>query len=73
MNWQERISVDPAIPVGKPVIKGTRVAVEFIIDLMALGWSESEILRKHPGLTREDTQACLHYASAGASSLRNPK
>ena len=64
MNWQERITVDPAILVGKPVIKGTRLAVEFVIDLLAQGWSESEILRNYPGLTREDIQACLRYVSA---------
>ncbi len=64
MSWQGRIIVDPAILVGKPVIKGTRLAVEFIIELLAQGWSESEILRNYPGLTREDIQACLSYASA---------
>lgn len=64
MNWQERIIVDPDILVGKPVVKGTRLAVEFIIDLMAQGWSEAEILRNYPGLIQADVQACLSYASA---------
>ena len=64
MDWQERIVIDPDILVGKPVIRGTRLAVEFIIDLMAQGWSEVDILRNYPGLTREDIQACLSYASA---------
>ncbi len=63
MNWQDRIVADPKILVGKPVIKGTRLAVEFIIDLLAQGWTEAEILRNYPGLTREDIQACLQYAS----------
>jgi uncharacterized protein (DUF433 family) len=63
MNWQDRIVADPKILVGKPVIKGTRLAVEFIIDLLAQGWTEMEILRNYPGLTREDIQACLQYAS----------
>jgi uncharacterized protein (DUF433 family) len=63
MNWQDPIIVDPKILVGKPVIKGTRLAVEFIIDLLAQGWTEGEILRNYPGLTREDIQACLRYAS----------
>jgi uncharacterized protein (DUF433 family) len=62
MPWQERIVVDPAILVGKPVVKGTRLAVEFIIGLLAQGWSEADILRNYPGLTREDIQACLDYA-----------
>ncbi|MBI5474071.1 MAG: DUF433 domain-containing protein [Ignavibacteriae bacterium] len=63
-NWQERIIVDPAILVGKPVLKGTRLAVEFIVDLLAQGWDEAEVLRNYPGLTHEDIQACLGYASA---------
>ena len=63
MNWQERIIVDPAILVGKPVIKGTRLAVEFIVDLLAQGWSESQILESYPGVSREDILACLKYAS----------
>jgi uncharacterized protein (DUF433 family) len=50
--------------VGKPVVKGTRLAVEFIVDLLAQGWSEADILRNYPRLTREDIQACLAYAGA---------
>ncbi|MBM4254679.1 MAG: DUF433 domain-containing protein [Deltaproteobacteria bacterium] len=64
MDWQERIVVNPDILVGKPVVKGTRLAVEFIVDLLAQGWPESEILRNYPGLTRDDILACLGYASA---------
>lgn len=63
MNWQERITVDPTILVGKPIIKGTRLAVEFIVDLLAQGWSEAEILRNYPGLTHEDIRVCLRYAN----------
>jgi uncharacterized protein (DUF433 family) len=63
MDWQDHITIDPAILVGKPVIKGTRLSVEFMIDLLAQGWSESEILRNYPGLTAEDIRACLMYAS----------
>jgi uncharacterized protein (DUF433 family) len=62
MNWRDRIVVDPDFLVGKPVIKGTRLAVEFIIDLLAEGWTEAEIVGNYPGLTREDIQACLAYA-----------
>lgn len=62
MNWQDRITIDPKILVGKPVIKGTRIAVEFVIDLLAQGWPETEILRNYPGLTHEDILACLKYA-----------
>ena len=64
MKRQERIILDPTVLVGKPVIKGTRLAVEFIIELLAQGWAEPEILRNYPGLTREDIQACLSYASS---------
>ncbi len=63
MDWKERIRIDPNILVGKPVVKGTRLAVEFIVDLLAQGWSHEEILRNYPGLTTEDINACLHYAS----------
>jgi len=63
MNWHERIAIDPQVLVGKPVIRGTRIAVEFVIDLLAQGWSEEEILLNYPGLQREDIQACLSYAS----------
>ncbi len=64
MNWQERVVIDPDILVGKPVVRGTRLAVEFVIDLIAQGWPEDEILRNYPGLAHEDVQACLAYASA---------
>ena len=63
MQWQERITLDPNVLVGKPVIKGTRLAVEFIVELLAQGWTEEDILRNYPGLTTEDIRACLAYAS----------
>jgi uncharacterized protein (DUF433 family) len=63
LDWKERIIVDPKILVGKPVVKGTRLAVEFIIELMAQDWPESEILRNYPGITHEDISACLKYAT----------
>lgn len=64
MDWQNHIIVDPKILVGKPVIKGTRLAVEFIVDLLAQGWAESEILRNYPGITHEDITACLKYVKS---------
>jgi uncharacterized protein (DUF433 family) len=63
MDWRNRVIIDPEILLGKPVIKGTRLAVEFIIDLLAQGWTDADILRNYPGVTREDIQACLAYAS----------
>ncbi|MCI0332183.1 MAG: DUF433 domain-containing protein, partial [Planctomycetes bacterium] len=43
MDWQERISVDPKVLVGKPVIAGTRIAVEFVVELLAEGWTTEEV------------------------------
>ena len=63
MPWSERIVVDPGILAGKPVIRGTRLAVEFILELLAAGQSETDLLRNYPGLVREDILACLSYAS----------
>ncbi len=62
-KWTDRIVTDETILIGKPVIKGTRLAVEFIIDLLAHGWSEAEILENYPGIVIEDIRACLAYAS----------
>lgn len=61
INWREHIIIDPAVLTGKPIIKGTRLAVEFIIDLLAHNWTGSEILRNYPGRTHEDIQAYLMY------------
>jgi uncharacterized protein (DUF433 family) len=58
----DRIVLDPAILAGKPVVRGTRLSVEFIIGLMADGWAEADILANYPGLTHDDLRACLAYA-----------
>ena len=63
MNWQDRIGIDPKVLVGKPVIKGTRLAVEFIMELLAEGWSYQQILKNYPQLTEEDIRAAIHYAA----------
>jgi uncharacterized protein (DUF433 family) len=63
MNWRDRITVDPKVLVGKPVIKGTRISVEFVVELLGRGWSVEQVLREYDHLTREDIQACLAYAS----------
>ena len=60
--WNERITVDPDILVGKPIIRGTRIAVEFMLELLANGWSYEQILSNYPGIKQEDIQACLAYA-----------
>ena len=66
-----RIVIDPETLAGKPVIRGTRIAVAFILDLLAAGQSESEILANYSGLTREDILACLSYASYLAHEFKS--
>ncbi|MFO0811461.1 MAG: DUF433 domain-containing protein [Gemmataceae bacterium] len=61
-NWQGRIAVDPKVLVGKPVIRGTRLSVEFVVGLLAGRWTEAQILENYPGITAEDIVACLRYA-----------
>ena len=61
----QRIEVNPAVMVGKPVIRGTRIPVEFLVRLRAQGISEEEILEQYPLLQREDIHAALAYAAAG--------
>lgn len=66
MNDQEllkRIVCDPEIMVGKPTIKGTRLTVEFILNLLGHGSSFQEIIDEYAGLAPEDIQACLLFAS----------
>ena len=63
MDWRDRITVDPRILVGKPVVKGTRIAVEMVVDLLAAGWTHQQILDSYPTLTEDDIRACLAYAS----------
>ncbi|MGD0563502.1 MAG: DUF433 domain-containing protein [Roseiarcus sp.] len=62
------IALDPQILAGKPVIAGTRLSVEFVIGLLAEGWSEAEILANYPGLTHDHILACLAYARDALSS-----
>jgi uncharacterized protein (DUF433 family) len=57
-----RIVLAPDVLVGKPVILGTRLSVEFVIGLMADGWSEADIIRNYPGIAHDDIIACLAYA-----------
>jgi uncharacterized protein (DUF433 family) len=63
-----RITLDPQVLAGKPVIRGTRLSVEFVIGLMAEGWSEANIIANYPGITHEDIIACLAYARDALSS-----
>lgn len=65
MNWRERITSDRAILAGKPVVKGTRLSVEFLLGLFANGWSETEVLENYPSLNKEDLQAVFAFAQDG--------
>ena len=70
MNWVDRITVDEKVLVGKPIIKGTRIAVEFVIDLLGRGWTVDQILQEYDHLTAEDVQACIAYAGDVLKSER---
>jgi len=70
MNWEDRITIDPRVLTGKPVVRGTRIAVEFVVELLSEGWSEQQILDNYPGLSHEDYLACLRYASDVLKSER---
>jgi uncharacterized protein (DUF433 family) len=59
----DRIVVDPKILIGKPVVRGTRIAVELVVELLAAGWSHEQVLASYPHLSEEDIRACLAYAS----------
>lgn len=62
MDWRDRIIIDAGVLVGKPIVKGTRISVEFVIDLLARGWTVEQILKEYDHLTPEDIRACLAYA-----------
>ncbi|HET7460211.1 MAG TPA: DUF433 domain-containing protein [Longimicrobium sp.] len=62
MNWREYITADPGILVGKPTVRGTRLGVEFLLELFAEGWTSEQVLRNYPTLTPEALQAVFAYA-----------
>jgi uncharacterized protein (DUF433 family) len=68
MAEHPRIVLDGKVLAGKPVVRGTRLSVEFVIGLLADGWSEGDIQANYPGLTRDDILACLAYARDALSS-----
>ena len=71
MPWQERISVNPAVRSGKPCVQGTRITVYDVLEYLAGGMSEDQILSDFPGLTREDIRACFGFAAARERRLLN--
>ena len=61
-KWQERIELNPKVLIGKPIIKGTRLEVVFILELLAQGWTVDKILKNYPQLRKEDIMAALEYS-----------
>jgi uncharacterized protein (DUF433 family) len=62
-NWRNRITVNQDILSGKPIVKGTRLAVEFIMELLSNGWTEEKIMKNYPQLKNGDVTAVLKYAT----------
>ena len=71
MSWEERITVNPAVRSGKPCIKGTRIAVYDVLEYLAGGMTEEQILSDFPDLKREDIRASLAFAAARERRLSN--
>lgn len=69
-GWEERIAVDPEVLVGKPVIRGTRISVELVVERLSQGWGVDDLLRAYPHITRDDVLACLAYAAERLASER---
>ena len=63
MSWRDYIVADPGVLVGKPVVKGTRIAVELVLQLKARGLSDAEILEDYPRLSSQAIRACMAYAA----------
>ena len=63
MGWQEQIHSDPKILGGKPVVKGTRLSVEFILELFAAGWTEDQVFEGYPHLTKDALSAVFVFAA----------
>ncbi|HAT14854.1 MAG TPA: hypothetical protein DCS91_15895 [Microcoleaceae bacterium UBA11344] len=65
MNWKAHIHSNPQILLGKPVIKGTRISVEFILGLFSEGWTQQQVLENYPTLNAESLQAVFAFAAEG--------
>lgn len=63
MHWQDHIDTDPAVLRGKPVVRGTRLAVDFLLGLFAAGWSKEKVLANYPNLSDEQLRAVFAYAA----------
>jgi uncharacterized protein (DUF433 family) len=72
VDWQSRIVVNPDVRGGKPCIKGTRITVYDVLEYLAGGMKEDQILADFPDLTQEDVRACLSFAAARERRLSSP-
>jgi uncharacterized protein (DUF433 family) len=63
MDWRDHITSDPDVLAGKPAVRGTRLAVEFLLGLLAAGWTPEQILASYPGLTPEGLRAAFAFAA----------
>ena len=62
MDWRDYITADPAVLAGKPIVRGTRLAVDFLLGLFATGWTQEQVLEGYPSLTPEALRAVFDYA-----------
>ncbi len=65
MDWREHIVTDPDVATGKPVVRGTRLPVDFVLGLFAAGWTEEQILQNYPALTAAAIRAVFAHAAEG--------
>lgn len=72
-NWKDHITSDPTILLGKPIIKGSRISVEFVLQRLASGWTEVQILENYPRLNPDDLKAIFIYNSFKNRRLEIPK
>jgi len=70
MEWKNRIISDPQVMFGKPVIKGTRLTVQFIMEQLANGWSEADLINSYPGLTHEDILASFSFVADALNEIK---
>lgn len=70
MDWRDYIHSDPAILSGKPIVKGTRLSVDFLLELLAAGWSEEQLFEGYPNLTRDFMRAVFAFAAESARDER---
>ncbi len=70
LDWRDYIHTDPNVLVGKPVVKGTRLSVEFLLRLLSVGWTSEQVLDSYPTLTPNALRAVLAYAADTAAEER---